>query len=74
MDNITEKAVMHGLVEQLKGCTVIAIAHRISSVAGFDRLIVFREGQIIGQGKYRELMENSPYFAELVQRGQNAEG
>ena len=74
MDNITEKAVMHGLVEQLKGCTVIAIAHRISSVAGFDRLIVFREGQIIGQGKYRELMESSPYFAELVQRGQNAEG
>lgn len=71
MDNITETAVMSGLVEHLAGCTVIAIAHRISSVSGFDRLVVFRDGRIVGQGKYHELMENNAYFAELAQLGQD---
>lgn len=71
MDNITETAVMRGLVEHLAGCTVIAIAHRISSVSGFDRLVVFRDGRIVGQGKYHELMENNAYFAELAQLGQD---
>lgn len=71
MDNITETAVMRGLVEHLAGCTVIAIAHRISSVSGFDRLVVFRDGRIVGQGKYHELIENNAYFAELAQLGQD---
>lgn len=71
MDNITETAVMSGLVEHLAGCTVIAIAHRISSVSDFDRLVVFRDGRIVGQGKYHELIENNAYFAELAQRGQD---
>lgn len=70
MDNITEAAVMQGLVERLSGCTVIAIAHRLSSVAGFDRIIVFREGRIVGQGRYHELIKSSAYFAELARRGQ----
>lgn len=70
MDNITEAAVMRGLVERLTECTVIAIAHRLSSVAAFDRLVVFRNGQIVGQGTYSALMESSPYFAELAQRDQ----
>ena len=73
MDNITETAVMQELVERLAGCTVIAIAHRLSSVAGFDRLIVFREGRIICQGKYRELMENNAYFAQLARRRKNSQ-
>lgn len=74
MDNITESSVMRGLIEQLSGCTVIAIAHRLSSVADFDRLIVFREGRIAGQGKYNELMENNSYFAELARRGKGSKG
>ncbi len=73
MDNITETAVMQGLVERLEGCTVIAIAHRLSSVAGFDRLIVFREGRIVCQGRYHELRENNAYFAELARRGQETQ-
>lgn len=73
MDNITETAVMQGLVERLEGCTVIAIAHRLSSVAGFDRLIVFREGRIVCQGRYHELRENNSYFAELARRGQETQ-
>lgn len=65
MDNITEETVMKAVMQRLQGKTVIAIAHRLNSVAGFDRLILFREGKIVGQGTFEELLRTEPYFVEL---------
>ena len=65
MDNLTEEAVMGALLPRLSGRTVIAIAHRLQSVAGFDRIVVFREGKIVGQGAFQELMAADAYFREL---------
>lgn len=65
MDNLTEKAVMNEVVHLLSGKTVLAIAHRLSSIKGFDRIVVFRDGEIVGQGTFLELMEHNSYFAEL---------
>ena len=65
MDNLTEEAVMREVTGRLKRQTVIAIAHRISSVARFDRLVVFREGRIMAQGTFEALMASDAYFAEL---------
>ena len=65
MDNLTEEAVMNEVVHLLSGKTVLAIAHRLSSIKGFDRIVVFRDGEIAGQGTFLDLMENNTYFAEL---------
>lgn len=65
MDNLTEEVVMREVTGRLKRQTVIAIAHRISSVARFDRLVVFREGRIMAQGTFEALMASDAYFAEL---------
>jgi len=65
MDNLTEEAVMNEVVHLLSGKTVLAIAHRLSSIKGFDRIVVFRDGEIAGQGTFLELMEHNTYFAEL---------
>lgn len=65
MDSVTEETVMARAVSMLEGKTVIAVAHRLSAVADFDRLIVFRLGKIVGQGTFQELMESNPYFQEL---------
>jgi ATP-binding cassette subfamily B protein len=65
MDNLIEKAVMNEVVHLLSGKTVLAIAHRLSSIKGFDRIVVFRDGEIVGQGTFLELMEHNSYFAEL---------
>lgn len=65
MDMITEEAVMREVTRLLEGRTVIAIAHRLSSIRGFDRIIVFREGHIVGQGAFQQLMEENEYFAKL---------
>ena len=65
MDNLTEEIVMGEIMKKLKNQTVIAIAHRLNSVIGFDRIIVFREGKIVGQGTLEELMNDNIYFKEL---------
>lgn len=65
MDNLTEEAVMNEVIHLLSGKTVLAIAHRLSSIKGFDRIVVFRDGEIAGQGTFLELMEHNTYFAEL---------
>ena len=72
MDNLTEERVMRSLMRRFDGCTVIAIAHRLRAVSGFDRIVVFREGRIAGQGRFDELLANNAYFARLVKAEERA--
>ena len=65
MDNLTEENVMKAVMHKLQEKTVIAIAHRLSSIAEFDRIILFRDGLIVGQGSFEELMRTNAYFMEL---------
>ena len=72
LDNLTEERVMRSLLRRLCGCTVIAVAHRLRAVSGFDRIVVLREGRIVAQGSYDELMQNCAYFARLVRAARRA--
>ena len=65
MDNLTEENVMKSVMLKMKDKTVIAIAHRLNSIAGFDRIILFREGKIVGQGTFEELLRTDSYFMDL---------
>ena len=65
MDNLTEENVMKSVMLKMKDKTVIAIAHRLNSIAGFDRIILFKEGRIVGQGTFEELLHTDSYFKEL---------
>lgn len=65
MDNLTEEIVMKSVMQKMKDKTVIAIAHRLNSIVGFDRIILFREGKIVGQGTFEELLHTDSYFKEL---------
>ena len=65
MDNLTEENVMKSVMQKMKDKTVIAIAHRLNSIAGFDRIILFREGKIVGQGTFEELLRTDAYFMDL---------
>ena len=65
MDNLTEENVMKSVMQKMKNKTVIAIAHRLNSIAGFDRIILFKEGRIVGQGTFEELLHTDSYFMDL---------
>jgi NHLM bacteriocin system ABC transporter ATP-binding protein len=67
LDNPTQKVVAESM-RQLNATRVI-IAHRLSSVAGADRIIVLDGGQIIQQGSYDELLADAGgLFASLASK------
>ena len=68
LDNITQRQISEAL-DSLK-CTRIVIAHRLSTIKNCDRILVMKDGHIIEEGKYQELIDKKGYFAELVERQQ----
>ncbi|MBD5515871.1 MAG: ATP-binding cassette domain-containing protein [Lachnospiraceae bacterium] len=65
LDNLTESIVIKNVTEQVGNATVIAIAHRLASISGFDKIFVFRDGKIVGSGTFEELLASNGYFGEL---------
>lgn len=65
MDNITEELVMNEVINHLINKTVITVTHRLNSVKNFDRIILFKDGKIVGQGTFEDLLNNNAYFIEL---------
>jgi len=48
--------------------TVVMVAHRLSTVRDFDRIVLLDKGRILEEGTYQELMDNEGRFARLVQK------
>lgn len=65
LDNLTEEKVMNEVTAYLYDTTVIAIAHRLDSIKGFDRIVVFKDGDIVDIGSFDKLMESNSYFQKL---------
>ncbi len=57
LDSESERFIQRSLKNLMKGKTVIAIAHRLSTLKEMDRLVVMNKGKIVETGKHRELLE-----------------
>jgi len=57
LDSESEEVIQKGLEELFKKRTVLAIAHRLSTLRAMDRIIVLEEGQIVEDGNPQELLE-----------------
>jgi ABC-type multidrug transport system ATPase subunit len=56
------------MYENLKGHTVLIIAHRLSTVERANRIIVINKGKVVEQGTHKELLERGGLYTKLVQR------
>ena len=63
VDTETEKAIIHNLRENRKGKTTIIIAHRISTLAHLDKILVVEEGTVTGIGTHEELLRTNKAYA-----------
>ncbi|MDO4291962.1 MAG: ABC transporter ATP-binding protein [Eubacteriales bacterium] len=64
-DPENEVLIQKALTGLTKGCTVIMIAHRLSTVVGADRIIVLDQGHIAEQGTHRELIAAGGLYARM---------
>jgi ATP-binding cassette subfamily B protein len=73
LDSQSEAELHRALEALMRGRTVLAIAHRMASVADFDRIIVLRQGRIVEDGTPAELRRRGGFFAEMcrLQQGRD---
>lgn len=65
LDSESEVAIQQALSELMKGKTVIAIAHRLSTLREMDRIIVLDQGSIVESGTHEELVKAKGVYSEL---------
>jgi ATP-binding cassette subfamily B multidrug efflux pump len=68
LDSEVEQAIQENLFALMSGKTVIAIAHRLSTLTEMDRLVILEQGAIIETGTHAELVTSGGLYADLWSR------
>ncbi len=66
LDGESEEMIREALGRLMRGRTVIAIAHRLSTVRGFDRIIVLHEGEVAEDGPPDHLIKHGGPYSQIV--------
>lgn len=65
LDTVTEQKIQNALKILMEGKTVLAVAHRLSTIEAMDRILVFDKGAIVEDGTHQELIARNGLYANL---------
>lgn len=65
LDSVTENYIQESLHDMMLNKTTIVIAHRLSTLKEMDRILYFKDGEIIEDGSLDELIKKDGHFAHL---------
>ena len=69
LDNLTEARITR-TIDALRGdMTILVVAHRLSTVKHADRLVFLADGAVESEGRFEDVVRESPAFAQLVELG-----
>lgn len=71
LDNVSERIISDTIQEIAGMKTIIAVAHRLTTVQHFDVINVMDHGMIIASGRHEELIENCPMYRKLNHTSHN---
>lgn len=74
LDNASERIVQHALQTLMRGRTTILIAHRLSTVAHADQILVLKDGKLHEQGDHESLLKKQGIYAELFRNAHEKTG
>lgn len=67
LDNESEKVVQRALEAIAGNKTVIAVAHRLSTIQDYDRIFVLKDGRLVEEGTHTQLMANNGEYKKLYE-------
>lgn len=67
LDSESERHIQNSLQNLMQGKTVIAIAHRLSTLREMDRIMVFEKGRIVESGSHSQLISQKGIYRKLYQ-------
>jgi ATP-binding cassette subfamily B protein len=68
LDSLTERAIQETLSDLMRSRTVLVVAHRLSTIAHLDRILVFNGGRIVEDGSHAELLAAGGLYGTLWTR------
>jgi ABC-type multidrug transport system fused ATPase/permease subunit len=69
VDASTEQEIKLALREVMAGRTTFVVAHRLSTIALADEIVVLADGTVAARGTHEQLLESSPLYREIVEKG-----
>jgi ABC-type multidrug transport system fused ATPase/permease subunit len=69
VDASTENGLKAALRKVMQGRTTLVIAHRASTIALADEIVVLEDGRVAAHGTHHELLERSALYREIVEKG-----
>jgi ATP-binding cassette subfamily B protein len=69
VDASTEQEIKLALRNVMAGRTTFIIAHRLSTITLADEIVVLEDGRIAARGDHEQLLERSPLYREIVEKG-----
>jgi ATP-binding cassette subfamily B protein len=70
VDASTEARIRQGLRRAMKGRTTVIVAHRLSTIALADEIVVLDHGRIAARGTHDEVLATSEVYREIYEHGQ----
>lgn len=65
LDSVTEKFIQESLERLMQNRTTLVIAHRLSTLAKMDRILVFDKGKVVEEGTHDELITRRGHYAHM---------
>jgi ABC-type multidrug transport system fused ATPase/permease subunit len=67
LDSATENRISESIMNLRGSCTVIVVAHRLSTVRNSDQVVYFENGEVVAFGTFEDVKANSPKFQEQAE-------
>ena len=68
LDAETENKIQKAITFLTKGRTTIVIAHRLSTILNSDKIYVIDKGEVVGEGKHENLLNNSKLYKNFYEK------